>query len=241
LSTYKENIDLFTDLIKADRSLFPKLKTPEDIKPKLDKVKDKHLFLDSMVGNVGNVFAYHNTIQKYPNSGIHIAVNANSFNDINSQFGTKIGDNAIQMLFKTIASVAQKHQMPVFRTRGDEARLLALDEDSAKAFSDELFQELDQSEKVKGQHKLSVSVGVGYTPQGATESLSYAKHQLSHQNSAGQVERLAKPGTETNAVYSSLPKGPPPDWRPVLGGMDFGYTFDDTLVSPGLKLAKPLS
>jgi GGDEF domain-containing protein len=241
MSNYHDNIKLFTDLMKADRKLFPALKHPDDVKPKLDKITDKHMFLDSMVGNVGNRFAYHNLIQRYGNQGVHIAINANSFNDINSQFGNKAGDSAIQELFSVISAVAGKHAMPVFRVRGDEARLLADDEDSAQAFANELFQALEQKNKVQGQHKLTVAVGMGFNPQLADESLSYAKHQLSHRNESGMVERLAKPGNEVNTIHSSLNQGAPPDWRPLMKqSIDFGYTFDDTLASSGLEFNKPL-
>jgi len=233
----KKNAAVFEELGKSDISLSEALKITRQNNPQAGKVLAKHIYTDSMTGGkIGNYHAYKDFLSRHQNAGIHLSVDGNSFGSINKDHGWEMGNEAIKQLFGAMSEVSRKYGLKLFRTGGDEGRLHASTPERANGFVKELTEKLAQMHKVGGNHQLSVSVGMGYTPEHAEKAMILAKQQLGPILD-GKRQKIAKPGLEPSVSHSLLHEPPPQGWRPaqqsLTGGtkkLDFG----------GMKLANPM-
>ena len=232
---YQGFYNLIQDLAKSDVSLSEALANSQVNNPKHspEDLPD-HLSKDILTG-VGNLYAFNNFKHHFGHKGIHLVFDSNSHSNINKEHGFKVGDEAIKSLFTVIKDVADKQGMKVFRTHGDEGHLHTDSTEKADNFVKEVSKKLDSIPLVSGKHKLSLSIGLGYTPEHAQQALFNAKKQLS-QDINGQPHRYNLPGEEKTVFHSLLHETPPSHWRPEMG-----EAKDETLMGDSvLKLTNPL-
>lgn len=151
----------------------------------------RHIYTDPMTGGVmGNKFAYSEWMRK-PREGIHLALDANHFKQINDLYGHEEGDKAIRALGAAIRGAADEategHDQPskVFRTDtqnvhrigGDEFHVWMPTHAHAAIFARKLRSRLNQTPPVGGTHRLSMSIGMGTDPHSADTALYEAKKQ----------------------------------------------------------------
>src|SRR5262249_210201 len=84
-----------------------------------------------------------------------------------------------------------------FRVGGDEFHAHFPDQESASRFSRTLRNKLDELAPVGGTHKLSMSIGMGHTPEHADKALYHAKDA---KNAAGYA-----PGKAQTHAHSLVP------------------------------------
>lgn len=202
------------DLRKVDMGLMEALKIARAHNPDAGNALARHIFLDTLVPRVGNSFAYKDFLSRHNNSGVHLSLDANSFGAINKEHGFEAGNEAIKQLFNTVSDVSRKYGLKAFRVGGDEGRLHASTPERAHGFINELKERLDSAPHLDGtDHRLSVSVGLGYTPEHAEQALMRAKDQLGPLE-LGKRKKMWAPGKEPTVAHSLLHESPPPHWRP---------------------------
>jgi diguanylate cyclase (GGDEF)-like protein len=238
---YIKIFDSLETLIKADTSLEDALRAVRRTYPKEGSVLARHLYVDSMTGKVGNKKAYSDFLSRHGNSGIHLSLDANGFGSINKEYGHSKGDEAIKQLFSTISDVSRKYSLKAFRTGGDEGRLHAPTPERANGFIKELKDRLEKAPALPGtKHKLSVSVGIGYTPDHAEKALIEAKNQLGPMIE-GSRKKAQPPGAEPTVFHSLLHEAPPENWRPSSGKIpQMPHEEEQGVVPSKLKIANPL-
>ena len=83
-----------------------------------------HIYQDTMVPEVGNLFAYQKFLQTNKDQGYHVLTDLNSFKEINQFYGVTAGDQAIIDFGKLASKLAQSFGMQPFRVTGDRICLL---------------------------------------------------------------------------------------------------------------------
>jgi diguanylate cyclase (GGDEF)-like protein len=152
----------------------------------------RQIYTDPMTGGVmGNKFAYGEWLKK-PRGGVHLALDANNFKQINDLYGHEAGDQSIQALGGAIRGAAdeatERHpenakvfrsaqDQDVHRIGGDEFQVWMPSHAHAASFARKLRDRLSQIPPVGGTHRLSMSIGMGHDPHSADAAVYEAKKQ----------------------------------------------------------------
>lgn len=223
--------ELFMDLSKAAPHLDQALQSLRQavkaghVDPSVLRTLSGEIFSDSMVKRVGNKKAYDDFLAR-PKNGVHVRMDANDFGQINKIHGFETGNKAIQALGGAMReamdeSVGSKHGK-LFRIGGDEFHAFVPSHEHAAAFARNLRSKLETVPSIGGTHNLSVSLGIGQTPEHAelgTIEAKKAKKLAGYQ--PGQAKTHAHsmmPGAEGPVpVGEGLPlRPPPPEIRPSI-------------------------
>jgi diguanylate cyclase (GGDEF)-like protein len=160
----------------------------------------KELFHDTMVPSLGNKKAYQDFLSR-PRPGVHVRVDANGFKGINDVHGHEAGDAAIKQMGGAFRSALDesvgRKKAKAFRLGGDEFHAHLPDHESASRFARALHSKLGDIAPIGGTHKLSVSIGMGHTPEHADKALYMAKDA---KNAAGYA-----PGKAQTHAHSLVP------------------------------------
>lgn len=202
---------LFEDLFQVDNGLKSALTELRKAAPEAAKKVAKHLFTDTLCPWVGNRYAYNDFLSRHKQHGIHVSVDLNGFSSLNNNHGHIVGDEALQKYFKISSEVSRLLKGKNFRVGGDENRLYFSDRHKAEQFSFELKTRL-ATEKIR-DHQLSVSIGIGYTPDQAETALKQAKEQLGPTVQHEKVRNFPA-GAEPTIIVSLLGEKPPAHWSP---------------------------
>lgn len=234
--SYSNNYKIFEVLTKSDIKLAKALGIAKREDSKAGKVLANHIYRDTMCPKIGNMFAYKDFLARHFNSGIHISLDGNGISSINKEYGFEAGNEAIKTLFNIISGISRKYGLKAFRVGGDEGRLHAPTPERANGFLKELKQKLESSPALSGtNHKISVAIGMGYSPDHAEQSLIKAKDKLGPLVSGKRVKEF-KPGEEPVVIYSALEESPPPGWRPSTNI----HHEEEPVIPSALKLNNPL-
>lgn len=252
---YNNIINNIKELAKADLSLedaFGIINHPDssiEDRKKAGKVFERHIYFDTLIPKVGNLKAYKDFLSRNKDTGVHLSMDANSFGAINKEHGFDAGNAAISQMFNGISDISRKHGLKFFRVGGDEGRLHAPTQEKANAFIKDMKAHLDGAPTVRFQneagqevdtkHKVSVSVGVGYSPEHAEKALIHAKNNLGPLGSDGHRIKHNLPGQEKTVVHSLLHEPPPPHWRPSTATAK-PMPVESAAPAPGLKYSNPL-
>jgi len=166
------------------------------IKPEHADAIRRGLFTDRLTGgNIGNQAAHEDFIegQKGKPQGVHLHMDANDFGSINKMHGHPVGDQAIKTMANTMRETMDKHvgrkHGKLFRVGGDEFKAHFQTPAHASVFARALRQNLDQLVPVGGTHRISLSMGMGHSPEHAEQALMNAKTEKKAQNyPVGQAE-----------------------------------------------------
>jgi GGDEF domain-containing protein len=231
---YSDIYLLMEELAKQDKSLEKGFQDPTA------ETEDhpEHYYNDAMIPKLGNKFAYSKFIPFNRNKGVHLGLDVNGMGEINTQHGIETGNGAIKELFELISDLALDYGLQAFRTGGDKGRLFSSNSEKANEFATNLQAKLEGMAPVKGtSHKMSVSVGIGYTPEHADRALSAAKDVIGTIVNGKRVKKF-KPGAEPVIIHSLLSESPPADWKPAVERESYGRKED--AIPGGLKLNNPL-
>jgi diguanylate cyclase (GGDEF)-like protein len=173
-----------------------------------------HAFKDPMTGHtMGNKFAYTDFLNRVDaKGGVHVALDGNDFKSVNDKFGHEAGDRAIKALGQALRGSMEEvapGQGKLFRTGGDEFAAHLPTHEHAAAFGRALRNRLEAMTPIEGQHRLSMSMGFGTSPQHADTALYHAKAQkLDPLTGASKYSS----GTAPNMAHSLVPgfEGPVP-------------------------------
>jgi GGDEF domain-containing protein len=178
------------------------------IKPEHADAIRRGLFTDRLTGGkVGNFAAYEDHLEGLKNQkdqGVHVHMDANDFGSINKLHGKMVGDEAIRQLVGAQREAIDKHvgrkHAKLFRVGGDETVAHFKTKEHAAAFLRGVRENLDAKVPVGGTHRLSLSVGMGHTPEHAEQALINAKTEKKRQNyqvgQAGHRAHSLLPGHE---------------------------------------------
>jgi GGDEF domain-containing protein len=197
---------VFEDLMKIEPHLADALGqlragvTAGHIHPDVLRHLSREIFTDPMVQGVGNKKAYADFLAR-PKEGVHIQLDGNDFGQINKIHSFEHGNQAITAMGTAIKeardeTVGTKHGK-VFRIGGDEFTVHVPTHEHAAHFMRNLRQKLEAIPPVGGTHQLSVSAGIGTSPQQADQAQIQAKVA---KKAAGY-----KPGMAKTHVYSAVP------------------------------------
>lgn len=190
--------ELIDDLLKIDPALkehLSKIRNTPGLKDTARVIAQK-LYVDSMVPGVGNKAAYDDFLSR-PRQGVHVMLDGNSFGQINKKWGQSVGDEAIKAMFGAARRASRASGGKLWRVGGDEGRAHFDSPEQAHTFARSLRAELERLPPVKGEHKHSMSVGLGASPEHAEQALIHAKK-------AKKLTGLA-PGQEMTHAHSLLP------------------------------------
>ena len=153
-----------------------------------------------MVPTLGNKKAYQDFLSR-PRAGVHVMADANGFKGINDTYGHAAGDEAIKQMggaFRSaIDEAVGRKKAKAFRVGGDEFHAHFPDQESASRFARTLRGKLEAIAPVGGTHQLSMSLGMGHTPEHADKALYHAKEA---KNAAGYA-----PGKALTHAHSLVP------------------------------------
>lgn len=160
----------------------------------------REIFTDPMVQGIGNKKAYADFLSR-PREGVHIQLDGNDFGDINKKLSFEHGNQGIVGLGQAIReardeTTGAKHGK-VFRIGGDEFAVHVPTHEHAAHFMRTLRGKLEAIPPIGGTHQLSVSAGIGHTPQSADQAQIQAKGA---KKAAGYKIGMAK-----THVYSAVP------------------------------------
>lgn len=238
---YQKLYETFEELSKVDLNVGQALKAAKKASPEAAKVLARHIYLDQLTGNVGNAFAYKDFLSRNQNNGVHVSLDANGFGAINKEHGFEKGNEAIKHLFGAVSEASRQVHGKAFRPGGDEGRLHFSTQEKAEGFVKLLKEKLNALPHVPGtNHKLSVSVGLGYSPEHAEKALTLAKDQLGPLVN-GKRQKINLPGSEPTVHHSLLHESPPENWRPAVGKVTPPHEVHVTVPDQGLKLHNPLA
>lgn len=194
----------------------------------------RQIYTDPMTGGVlGNKYAFGEWTKK-PRGGVHMAIDANNFKQINDLYSHEAGDQAIKALGTHLRGAADEatermtdpnqkakvfrnpDEQDVHRFGGDEFHVWMPTHAHAANFARKLRDRLASVPPVGGTHRLSVSIGMGTDPHSADAAVYEAKKQK--QFAPGQfhtpstiphvLAHSAVPGFEgaVPTEHASLPK-----------------------------------
>ncbi len=179
---------VLTDLVKAedaskeDEDLFGVLQHLKDlaarghIDPQQIDVLHRALYGDQLLGHtIGNKRAYADFLSR-PKEGVHVMMDANDFKSINDELGHGVGDKALRAMGDVIRgaldeTVGREHGK-AFRFGGDEFAAHVPTYEHAAAFARALRARLEAVPPLGGTHRLSMSMGIGHTPEAADYALN---------------------------------------------------------------------
>jgi len=205
--------NVFSDLRKSEAGLSDKL--DDAMSPKEPQLP-KHVYKDLSIPQIGNMHSFNTFEQQYQNVGVWIALDANGFDAINDDSGYEAGNEGMKNLMTSVAKAATDLGLKAFRVGGGTAFVHAPNNDQAALFCDRIQNDVKSSPMVAGKHKMSISIGLGYSKQHAENALKMAKQKLSHFE-GGIEQRMKPPGCEENVFHSLLHENLHPDWQPLLG------------------------
>jgi len=172
------------------------------IHPDVEKAFIAHTYGDSMVPGVGNKYAYNQFRKNGDRPGVWLSMDANSFKHVNDIHGHDAGDHAIRAMGNALRRAsASVGTGKVFRPGGDEFVAHFPTHEDAMMFMRHATNHLDSIPPINGQHKLSVSFGVGNNFPSADQALLHAKEQK--KDSTGKS--LYAPGATPHLAHSLLP------------------------------------
>lgn len=203
---------LFTDLKKADTDMDPQealahlasLGGDEKSSSAVAALR-RHIFTDPMTG-LGNQYA-HSQWLKQARPGVHLAIDANNFKQINDTYGHAAGDAALKAFGQAFRDSMNEVAPPgenggsIHRTGGDEFQAHLPTHDHAAQFARSLREKLAAVPPIGGTHRLSVSIGAGHDPLTADQALYEAKKQKLSPTG------LHKPHTIPHVLYHSVVPG----------------------------------
>ena len=163
-----------------------------------------HAFVDPMTGT-GNKFAYSDFLSRHGgNDGVHMVMDGNDFKSVNDKFGHETGDRAIKSFGEAMrGAMADTNGVgKLFRIGGDEFAAHMPTHEHAAVFARALNNRLSKMTPIQGTHRLSMSMGLGPTPEHADKALYEAKKQKLHP-STGQP--MYEKGTAPNMAHSLMP------------------------------------
>lgn len=138
----------------------------------------REIFVDPMVEGVGNKKAYQDHLSR-PQQGVYTQIDGNDMGSINKMYSFEHGDHAIKALGNSIREARDesigKAQGKLFRVGGDEFVLHSPSHEHAANFMRSLRGKLEAIPPIAGTHSLSVSAGIGRTPQEADQAQIHAK------------------------------------------------------------------
>jgi diguanylate cyclase (GGDEF)-like protein len=144
------------------------------------------IYADPMLGDIGNKRAYRDFLSR-PKEGVHVMLDANRFKAINDELGHATGDKAIKQIGGALRGAMDetvgRGQGKIFRVGGDEFAAHMPTYEHAAQFGRALRARLEAVPALGGTHRLSVSMGLGHTPEHADQALSHAKlaaHAVPH-------------------------------------------------------------
>jgi hypothetical protein len=210
---------LFRDLAKSDQGLAGKI---EDTYPTDNTQQQfpKHIYKDMSVPQMGNIYSFNQFKVQNPNCGVYILIDANDFNSINTASGHEIGNEAIKTLLGAISDAAKRYGLKAFRLAGACCMVHAPNTEHATMFDNDVQKAVAALPLVGGKHKMSVCIGMGYSPEHAQNALSISKRGLSSLDT-GVERRVNPPGAEQTLSHSLLHESPNVDWRPLLGYSEY--------------------
>lgn len=148
------------------------------IDPKVLKALTGEIFTDSMVKRMGNKKAYADFLSR-PKQGVHIRMDGNDFGQINKTHGFETGNQAIAAMGNAIREAMDEttgaKQGKTFRIGGDEFHAFVPSHEHAALFARSVRNKLEQVPAVGGTHNLSLSIGMGHTPDHAELAMINAK------------------------------------------------------------------
>jgi len=168
------------------------------------QVLHRAIYGDPMVNDVGNKRAYADFLKR-PREGVHVMMDANNFKSINDDLGHDVGDKAIKLMGgamrQAMDETAGREQGKLFRFGGDEFAAHLPTYEHAAQFARALRSKLEAIPALAGTHRLSVSMGLGHTPQHADYALN--THAKGAKNAAVDALRR-KPGQENARAPEAL-------------------------------------
>lgn len=180
------------------------------------KTLQREVFTDSMVPGVGNKKAYADFLSR-PKKGVYIHMDGNDFGSINKIHGFETGNKAIKAFGNAMRSAMDetvgRSTGKLHRAGGDEFMAFVPSHEEAAHFAAKLREKLDAVPAIGGTHKLSVSMGLGHTP-------DHAEHALISAKGAKKASKAA-PGQAKSFAHSNVPgfEGPipvSPDQLPLV-------------------------
>jgi len=198
-----------------------------------EPTKDFHYF-DAAIPQVYNKLAFGHYPTNNKHRGIFLAFKLNSLTQINQVNGHGFGDNVIKNVFKTIADLCNQNNFKCFRISGNRGLIHMNDRNEAHSFADTIK---DEIEKIPAQanHKPSISVGIGFSPEHATKSMEQAGSYLKN----GDGSKKYQLGTEPTSVSSGLHERPPSGWSSFVEPSGLPK-YTEKLNQFGLKPKNPL-
>jgi PleD family two-component response regulator len=179
---------------------------------------------------MGNLYSLNQFKTKYHNSGIYTILDVNDLDSINQNQGYDKGDEALKSIGQAVNTVAQKHDIKCFKN-GGQFITHAPTSERANVFKDDLIKEIKALGMVNGQHKMSVSVGTGYSQEHAESALKMAKLKL-YQDVQGIQSRVKAPGQEDNVDHNLLHEQPHAQWRSMAGYGELAPHEENTALLP---------
>jgi diguanylate cyclase (GGDEF)-like protein len=174
----------FKALAKADPSagmVLPQLDAPPEA-----RVERPEHHIDRMTG-LGNLGAFAQ-FMALAQPGAHVRIDANDTSGINQAHGFEVGSKAIKAIADAVKSFLPKDGN-AFRIGGDEFHAHLPTHDHALQFVRDIRNALSDMPAIGGTHKISVSMGIGSSPDEAEKGLHKAKSQKHSQNyQKGQAE-----------------------------------------------------
>ena len=178
----------------------------------------REIFVDSMVEGVGNKKAYADHLSR-PQQGVYVQLDSNDMGSLNKLYSFQHGDHAIKATGQAIKEARDesvgKSLGKIFRVGGDEFVAHMPTHEHAAQFLRTLRGKLEAIPPVAGTHNLSVSAGIGRTPQEADQAQIHAKTAKKSMNyPLGQAQTHVHsliPGHEGPVpVHEDLPLKAPP-------------------------------
>jgi diguanylate cyclase (GGDEF)-like protein len=158
------------------------------ISPEHLETLHRNLYGDQLVPDVGNKRAYQDFLSR-PKEGVHVMMDANDFKSINDELGHDVGDKAIKhmggAMRQAMDETVGRDQGKLFRFGGDEFAAHLPSGEHAARFARALRAKLEAIPALGGTHRLSVSMGLGHTPQHADKALN--EHAKAAKNDAIQA------------------------------------------------------
>lgn len=171
------------------------------------KTLQREVFTDSMVPGVGNKKAYADFLSR-PKKGVYIHMDGNDFGQINKVHGFETGNKAISAfgnaMRQAMDETVGRSKGKLHRAGGDEFMAFVPSHEEAAHFASKLREKLEAIPAIGGTHNLSVSMGLGHTP-------DYAEHALIQAKGAKKKSGAA-PGQAKTFAHSNVPgfEGPVP-------------------------------
>jgi GGDEF domain-containing protein len=201
------------------------------VHPDVERALTRHIYEDKMAPGLGNKYAF-SEFRARRRPGVYISMDGNDFSSINNQHGHDAGDQAIEAFGRASReamdeSVGRGHGklfrdpdlQDLYRNGGDEFVAHVPSYEHALRFVHALRDKMDALPPIGGTHKLSMSIGLGHSPEHADRALYEAKRQKltpggQRAHAVGQTPMLAHsavPGREGPiALHHEAPPAPAP-------------------------------